>query len=280
VWTGRIIGLRCVLLLLALIAAGPLSAKVFGADQRAESLQPLKPEEQKRFAAVGVIECQRGDGSRSFGAATLVGSRDTAITAAHVLIDAKTGPIDLSSCMFAVMRGGEAVDAVPIRYIQSPWQESARAGDPSLDYAIIKLGRKVDRKLRVKPLAIGSLSLEEPEVELVAYHQDLPDFRIARKSTGAAYALPADSLFVPNHAAEGIMVSRPERIVASDYPSVSGTSGAPVFQGGRIVGLHGGSFFVRRTEQSPVFSTRDNFNQFLALDREIADAVKGVARAR
>lgn len=272
--------MRCVLLSLALIAADPLSAKVFGEDQRAESLQPLGADEQRRYAAVGVIECQRGDGTRSFGAATLVGSRDTAITAAHVLIDAKAGPIDLSTCMFAIMRGGRAVDAVPIRYVRSPWQEGGQAGDPSLDHAIVKLGRKVDRKLRVKPLAIGSLSLEEPEVELVAYHQDLPDFRIARKSTGTAYALPADSLFIPNHAAEGIMVSRPERIMASDYPSVSGTSGGPVFQDGKMVGLHGGSFFVRRTEQSPVFSTRDNFNQFLALDREIADAVKSVARAR
>lgn len=132
----------------------------------------------------------------------------------------------------------------------------------------------------MKPLAIGSLSLEEPEVELVAYHQDLPDFRIARKSAGAAYALPADSLFIPNHAAEGILVSRPERIMASDYASVSGTSGGPVFQEGRVVGLHGGSFFVRRTEHSPTFSTRDNFNQFLALDREIAAGVKSMARAR
>lgn len=277
---GRIIVLRCVLLSLALIAAHPVAAKVFGEDQRAESLQPLKPEGQKRFAAVGVIECRRGDGTRSFGAATLVGSRDTAITAAHVLIDAKEGPIDLSTCMFAIMRHGKAVDAVPIRVLQSPWQNSGQAGDPSLDYAVIKLERKVDRKLRVKPLAIGSLSLEEPGVELVAYHQDLPDFRIARRSAGTAYALPADSLFIPNHAAEGITVSRPERIMASDYPSVSGTSGGPVFQGGKMVGLHGGSFWVRRTEQSPVFSTRDNFNQFLALDREIADTVKRVARAR
>lgn len=256
----------------------PAPAKVFGTDQRA-ALGPLgRGGERGVHGAVGVVQCARaGDaaGRKNFGVATLVGATDTAITAAHVLI-APDG-VRAGSCEFVLLRGGHSVDVVPVRNVRSPWEDRAAAGDPSRDIAVLKLARPIDPRLRIKLPAIGRPPREGAKVDLVAFHKDLPDFRLARRSRGRAYALPADSRFVPNYAATGVTVALPARVRAADYASIGGTSGGAVFAGRRLIGVHTGSFFTRRTEASAAFSTVDNFNHFTIVDAEIAALVAEVA---
>lgn len=206
----------------AICLAHGASGKVIGEDDRRE------PEltETELVASLGLIVCSRivdGRFRRSAGTGTIVGSRRTILTSAHVLIDEAgrqgqqvrfDAPRD---CVFrqfdATGRAGAEVGFVHAE-LGAFWRN---AGVPNQDWAVLRTASALPDSALVLPFAANDNAIEDLEgleIRMLAFHADVRDARrIPLISEGRLFGTDYGGFFRLAHTADSGRMSSGAAIV-------------------------------------------------------------------
>lgn len=214
-------------------ADGECSAQLHGSDRYTSALQrsgadqnllrlELSDQDYSAFSGVGVIACSAGGRTRS-STAFLVGAFDIAVTVAHTFTGDQTGAAP--ECVYNSMDSlGQIRERIPVAYVRSQWDaETAAAGEPAKDLAIVRLSQPSRYAQRTMPL--GRFSGAPAPVVLVGYRADLDADTVKRKARGTVYGA--------NKAAPiaGFMHDMDARGIAAGAPVIDERSGV-------IIGIH------------------------------------------
>ena len=174
-------------------------ANVIGEDSR----QAPGPEQADFLSAVGHIVCIRVVDNRrriGIGTGTVVGSRSTILTSAHVLVDeaGRSGPrveFDIENeCAFR-QYDGEGNVIVDVAFSHSRIGEFRRnSGAPNQDWAVLRTVEPLPES--IKPLAFAAVSFADLTdrnrlpILILAFHADLDSGRrIPMLSEGAMFGI-------------------------------------------------------------------------------------------
>jgi hypothetical protein len=186
-------------LIASLALATVASANVIGADGR----RPPGPDQSELASAVGHIVCSRVvDNRRRFagGTGTVVGSRNTILTSAHVLVDeaGRSGPrIEFDIEADCAFRQYDSDGNLLVEVGFSQWrlgEFSQNAGAPNQDWAVLRTAAPLPES--TTPIAFAALRFEDLDgkarlpIEILAFHADFQaGRRIALLSEGMLFSV-------------------------------------------------------------------------------------------
>lgn len=174
------------------------TASVIGEDGR----RPAGPEAADLLSASGLVVCSRtvdGRRRRSAGTGTVVGSRSTILTAAHVFTDdagQRGPPVEFDAAADCVFRQYDALGDVSNEVAFSHAAMGAfryDAGAPNQDWAVLRTVRALPESTAALPFATGGGDIDAFDglpMEIVAFHADVEAARrIPLLSDGELFAV-------------------------------------------------------------------------------------------
>jgi Trypsin-like peptidase domain len=182
----------------AALVSTAVAASVIGEDGR----RVPGPDEADVLSASGLIVCSRmvdGRRRRSAGTGTVVGSRSTVLTAAHVFTDDAIGrgsPVRFEAatdCVFRQYdRSGDVSVEVGFSHVEMG-AFSYDAGAPNQDWAVLRTAGPLPASTTALPFAANGHDIESLSgltMEIVAFHADVDDARRSPMlSEGALHAV-------------------------------------------------------------------------------------------
>jgi V8-like Glu-specific endopeptidase len=186
------IGLWCSLLLTTAV-----TARVIGEDER----RAPNEAESDLASALGLVVCNAvvdNQRRRSFGTGTIVGSRSTVLTSAHVLTDDRaTGEAfkfdAASDCVFRQYDAFGNVSAeveFTLAEIGAFWNNS---GAPNQDWAVLRTAAPLPESSTALPFATNGYAIEELaglSIRILAFHADIRNARrTPRLSEGTLFGI-------------------------------------------------------------------------------------------
>lgn len=166
-----------------MLSAVIASAGVVGEDGR----RTPGADDAELLSASGLVICSRvvdGRHRRSAGTGTVVGSRSTVVTAAHVFADdGRRGPpveFDATDCVF---RQYDALGNVAVEVAFSHAEMGAfrhNAGAPNQDWAVLRTAEPLPESTTALPFATKDTEIESLNglsMRIVAYHSDMESAR-------------------------------------------------------------------------------------------------------
>lgn len=258
------------------------AAMTFGTDSRINGAY-LTPVEFQKYTNVGRIECPDPDNAGRFyvTAGFITGGGDTVVTVSHAFYDppragrSQTIRIEPTSCSFATYNSsGYPKDRISIRYAKIRWDITALYRDRSNDFAILKLSRIPNHIVNGPALGDGH-SLEGGDVALIAFHNDLSDLTVLRKTVGQLFRISGNEASLPNNVPRSNFVN----MIKTNCDAGHGSSGGFYIdsKSGMAIGLHLGSFSPLKTEHGE-FSKENTYNFGVLFDEILFKQVREVVK--
>ena len=243
--------------------------------------------EQDKFSGLGAIECpypgEPPTSTRRYvSTGWLAEGSDTVVTVSHAFYKAASPPQMATethfppiTCGFVTYdRWGKLRDSVPIAYARVKWDDPLYHSDRTDDQAVVKLARRPSHAIRWLPLGDGK-DLNDSNIMLVSFSNDVPDPTRPRKSRGKIFKMPLNGVH-DRGGTHGYRLLDNRRIFATSVDSSYGSSGGLYIDDtGAIIGLHRGCVMKDGSCRPSNFDlSGPSYNAGIYIDRTFYDEIR------